>query len=164
MELLTQRLRITEFTKSDIPRWIEIEADVRVRRFIDGKALSATDAQKYVHKNIHSYSENEYGRYAVWVKDTEDLIGMCGYLKEDYGIDFGYRFAYDAWGKGYASEAGQAVMDYGHTILGFETISAWVHPENNASMNVLIKLGFASQGEDTIWGLKVQKFQHKQSK
>ena len=82
MELETQRLRIDPFSKNDIEHWANIEADARVRKYIDGKPLTAEDAERYILRNIKSYKDNGFGRYAVRLLKDNTLIGMCGFLEE----------------------------------------------------------------------------------
>ena len=92
MLLKTNRLIIEHFKDSDISDWAKIESDANVRRFVDGQVLSFEEARKYVKMNIRQYQKIGYGRYAVRLKENRNLIGMCGFLKENYGIDFGYRY------------------------------------------------------------------------
>ena len=91
MLLETNRLIIECFKTSDVSDWAKIESDANVRRFVDGKVLSLKEAGEYVELNIRQYQKIGYGRYAVRLKEKAKLIGMCGFLKENYGIDFGYR-------------------------------------------------------------------------
>ena len=98
MLIETSRLIIEHFNKNDIHDWAKIENDPDVRRFVNGKALSFEEASEYVIMNILRYQENSYGRYAVRLKEKGKLIGMCGFLNEPCGIDFGYRYSKDSWG------------------------------------------------------------------
>ena len=109
MLLYTNRLIIEHFKDSDISDWAQIENDANVRRFIDGKLLSFEEARKYVEMNIRLYQKIGYGRYAVRLKENQKLIGMCGFLKENYGIDFGYRYSKIIWGKGFGCEAAREI-------------------------------------------------------
>ena len=58
----------------------------------------------------------------------------------------GYLLARPHWGRGYAAEALQALLGYGFGVLGLARINAEVAPGNAASMNLLARLGFRSQG------------------
>lgn len=58
----------------------------------------------------------------------------------------GYVLARDAWGSGYATEAGTALMAYGFGELGLRRIEATCDPENAGSARVLEKLGMAREG------------------
>ena len=87
-----EKLFIEKFKKSDILEWSKIESDPKVRHFIDGEKQTYKQSEEYINKNILSYDKNGLGRYAVRFKKNKQLIGMCGFLEEDYGIDFGYRY------------------------------------------------------------------------
>ena len=122
MILETNRLIIEHFKDCDIFDWAKIESDADVRRFVDRKVLSFEEAKKYVEMNIRQYQKIGYGRYAVRLKEKGNLIGMCGFLKENYGIDFGYRYSKVVWGKGLGFEAAKTVLNYGFSELGLEKV------------------------------------------
>ena len=145
MLLETTRLIIEYFNNNDISDWAEIESDADVRRFVDGKVLSLKEAGEYVELNIRQYQTHEYGRYAVRLKENRKLIGMCGFLNEPYGIDFGYRYSKDSWGKGLGLEAGKAVLEYGFSELGLEKVFGLTAEQNYGSIRILEKLGFKFQ-------------------
>ena len=145
MLLETNRLIIEYFNTNDISYWAEIESDANVRRFVDGKVLSLKEAGEYVELNIQHYQTHEYGRYAVRLKENRKLIGMCGFLNEPYGIDFGYRYSKDSWGKGLGFEAGKGVLEYGFSELGLEKVFGLTAEQNYGSIRILEKLGFKFQ-------------------
>ena len=110
MELITERLVINKFTKSDKEFWWNIEKNFEVRKYIDQKTLSRVEVANHVSDIIESYSANGYRRYAVRDKANLKLIGMCGFFIDEMGIDFGYRYCPTSWGKGIAYEAAKAVF------------------------------------------------------
>ena len=145
MLLETNRLIIEYFDTNDISDWAKIESDADVRRFVDGKVLSINEAGAYVAMNIRQYQTRGYGRYAVRLKQNRTLIGMCGFLNETYGIDFGYRYSKDSWGKGLGFEAGKEVLEYGFSELGLEKVVGLTAEQNYGSIRILEKLGFKFQ-------------------
>ena len=145
MLLKTNRLIIEHFKDSDISEWAKIESDANVRRFVDGKVLSFEEARKYVEMNIRRYQKIGYGRYAVRLKENRNLIGMCGFLKENYGVDFGYRYSKISWGKGFGFEAAKVVLNYGFSELGLKTVVGLTAEDNCGSIRILEKLGFKLQ-------------------
>ncbi|WP_181814691.1 GNAT family N-acetyltransferase [Sphingomonas aracearum] len=64
----------------------------------------------------------------------------------DGGAEFGYWFAPQAWGRGYATEAGRIVIDMARHALGLRRLDACHHLDNPASGRVLTKLGFRPTG------------------
>ena len=100
VKLETDRLVINEFNSIDKVAWSNIDGNAHVRKFIGGRTLSEKEVSDYIELSIRSYGENGFGRYAVRLRKTNKLIGMCGFLLEDYGIDFGYRYSLEYWGMG----------------------------------------------------------------
>jgi RimJ/RimL family protein N-acetyltransferase len=142
MILETKRLIIEHFTCADIHIWASIEADPLVRKFVDGKCLSREEAGHYVKMSMDSYAVNGFGRFAVRSKTSKRLIGMCGFLRQDEEIDFGYRYSAETWGKGIGYEAANKVLNYGLEHLKLKKICAGVAIENIPSIKILEKLGF----------------------
>ena len=142
MILETKRLIIEHFTCADIHMWASIEADPLVRKFVDGRCLSREEAGLYVKMNINSYAEDGFGRFAVRFKTSKRLSGMCGFVRQDEEIEFGYRYSAETWGKGIGYEAANKVLDYGLEHLKLKKICAGVAIENIPSIKILEKLGF----------------------
>ena len=158
MQIETKRLIINKFDASDIDAWALIESDRKVREFVDNKALTFSEAKSYVLENLESYKINGYGRYAVRYKSDKNLVGMCGFLNDELGIDFGYRYSRKTWGQGIGTEAAQAVIKYGLTELALRSIVAGVLPENIASDKILIKLGFIFEEQIYFMGKLCKKY------
>lgn len=56
-------------------------------------------------------------------------------------VEIAWRLAPEVWGKGYATEAARATLDYGFETLSMPEILAWTVPHNAASRRVMEKLG-----------------------
>ena len=158
MQLKTKRLTINHLCLDDVVDLHRMDTDLRVRHYIDGKASPLKKTKKYLSENIISYRENGYGRYAIRDADTNEFLGICGFLKESYGVDFGYRFLPSCWGKGIATEAALTVLEKGIADNFREQIVGIVLPENKASINVLRKVGFKWQENLELYGFKVEKY------
>ena len=158
MQLKTKRLTINHLCFGDLLDLHRMDTDLRVRHYIDGKASPLKKTKKYLSENIISYRENGYGRYAIRDADTNEFLGICGFLKESYGLDFGYRFLPSCWGKGIATEAASTVLEKGISDNLREQVVGIVLPENKASINVLCKVGFKWQENLELYGLNVEKY------
>jgi RimJ/RimL family protein N-acetyltransferase len=80
------------------------------------------------------------GRLACHLLENDEFIGWCGLKKVGNEVDLGYRFIQKYWGNGYATEAAQAVLNYGiknkiPNMIGCADV------ENIASVKVLQKIG-----------------------
>jgi len=74
------------------------------------------------------------------------IIGGIGLTPDERGHEFGYWLTPDAWGLGYATEAGRAVLDAARHALGIRHVHAGHFVDNPASGRVLTKLGFRPTG------------------
>ena len=142
----TPRLRLRPFTPADAPFALRLLNEPSFLHYIGDKQVrTETDALRYLETGpLASYTRHGHGLMAVELKATGSPIGMCGLLKRDNldHPDLGYAFLPEAWGQGYALEAGRAVMDQAERALGFTRILAVVSPDNEPSIRLLEKLGF----------------------
>jgi len=157
--LETERLIINNLSLDDLEFLTDLDADPLVRKFIDGKIKTIDETRQYLSENIDGYLRHGFGRYAVRVKEDLKPIGICGFLMENYGVDFGYRFNQSAWGQGIAKEAGNSVIRYGVDRLKLKKIVGIVLPDNIASEKVLISCGFTFVGMDEVWSKEIKRYE-----
>ena len=74
------------------------------------------------------------------------LIGSIALTPQADSHELGYWLTPDAWGRGYATEAGRAVVEMARHALPIRRLSAACSPGNTASAGVLRKLGFRDTG------------------
>ncbi|SFR85817.1 GNAT family N-acetyltransferase [Sphingomonas jatrophae] len=80
------------------------------------------------------------------------LVGGAGLHREtDGSVALGYWIAQDRWGRGYATEAGRAVVEMARA-LGHKRLMAGHFIDNAASGRVLAKLGFCPTGRIAACG------------
>jgi RimJ/RimL family protein N-acetyltransferase len=105
---------------------------------------------------FRDYATYGYGRFACVWKETGAVIGFSGlkYVPEISDTELGYRFLPEFWGRGLATEAGRASIDFARSDLGLRRLVAMVHPDNVGSANVLTKLGFAVEKQVRYSGLE----------
>jgi ribosomal-protein-alanine N-acetyltransferase len=74
---------------------------------------------------------------------TGTLIGICGLslMNEPDEVEIGWWLTPSYWGKGLATEAAQAVMNYGFDHLKLTKIISIAQPANHRSIRVMEKLG-----------------------
>lgn len=75
------------------------------------------------------------------------LIGGIAIIRGDTGHELGYWLTPSAWGRGYATEAGRAVVAMARHALPIRQLGAWHFADNPASGHVLTKLGFRPTGQ-----------------
>jgi RimJ/RimL family protein N-acetyltransferase len=85
-------------------------------------------------------------RFLICLRDGNRLVGGIG-LSGDIETELGYWIARDHWGRGYATEAGRAVLALADGSLRLPRIRARRMLDNVRSANVLRKLGFQPTGK-----------------
>lgn len=160
----TKRLLLRELFPSDELKMFELDSNPEVHRYVGKNPVTDIEQVRAIIANIRQqYVDNGVGRWAVILKETNEFIGWAG-LKLEKNVngheqfyDLGYRFIQEHWGKGYATEAAKAFLDYGFNRLKLETINAWADSGNLGSRNVLEKIGFKyintfeHEGEEEVW-------------
>ena len=151
----TAGLILREIIFEDVERIFLLDSNPAVMKYIGVKPVTTlVESEETIKKIRKQYQENGIARWAVIEKETNLLIGWSGLklLTEPINgfknvFELGYRFLPEFWGKGYATESGKAVLDYGFNELNLEKIYACVDIENITSDKILKeKLGFESQG------------------
>lgn len=156
----TPRLLHRAFCVEDAEVFLELRSNPQVIRYTgDPPMTSITKAREA----IESYPDFEtigYGRWACIHKADQKVIGFCGlkYLDDLKAVDVGYRFLPEYWGKGLATEACQASIDFGFRVLSLPVIIGLVMPENAGSIRVLEKAGMKAAGESMYGEHKVLKY------
>jgi len=152
----TERLVLREWRAEDAATLFAMTSDPEVMRHIGDRRPWETleRAEGWLGRVAESYRVRGYGFWAVVEKAGGREVGSCGFGPQPgTGLpEFGYLYARHAWGKGYATEAGRAVMRYGFERLGFERVVACTTTEHAASRRVLEKLGFEFVGNQVLEG------------
>jgi RimJ/RimL family protein N-acetyltransferase len=102
--------------------------------------------------NGHSKEWDDGTAFRFAVEFQYELIG-CTDIDEILNGrgDLGYWFARSAWGKGFATEAARAVVEFAFETLGLDGLSSGHASDNPASGRVLEKIGFRRVKEVTLW-------------
>ena len=73
-------------------------------------------------------------------------IGLFDIDHESESCEIGYSLGSKWWGKGYATEVVNAVIDFAFSSIGAHRVQATYHPDNKASAKVLEKCGMRYEG------------------
>ncbi|MEL6720888.1 MAG: GNAT family N-acetyltransferase [Bacteroidota bacterium] len=152
--LTTDRLLIKEFQRKDAAFVLELVNTPAWLKYIGDRAVyNLSDAENYVNDRLMAaYKTHGFGMYAVWHKEHNIAIGMCGLVQRDYleYPDLGFAFLSAFTRKGYAFEASQAVLLFAQQQLKLEQLYAFTLPENLSSIKLLEKLDFQYQKDFQI--------------
>ena len=152
---ITGRLILRRFESGERQLIYTLNEDPEVTRYTGDPVRDLAHANEVLDQVIlPQYALYNHGRWAVHTKPGMEFIGWCGlkYRPERDEVDLGYRFIKSAWGKGYASEAAMASINYGFEKLGLRRIVGRAMPGNIASIKVLEKCGMRFVGEELVDG------------
>jgi [ribosomal protein S5]-alanine N-acetyltransferase len=102
-----------------------------------------------IQEVLKYYATGTHFTWAVEHRSDRKMIGrlgLGGYNPRDARADVGYAYNRLYWGKGYATEAARAVLQFGFDRLTLHRVGAAVLPDNFGSIRVLEKLGFQREG------------------
>jgi RimJ/RimL family protein N-acetyltransferase len=161
MTLLEEIPRET-FNEACIPVLETKRLALRAPRLEDAKTVATLANDRRIAENVaripHPYKvsdaegfiagANKAGGEAVFLITLRDetVIGACGIMNQEQAPELGYWLGVPFWGKGFATEALHAVIDYAFTDLEHQSLQAGARVTNPASRRVLEKCGFQWTG------------------
>ena len=159
---LLEEIPSESFREGSIPVLETKRLALRAPRLEDAKTVAMLANDRRIAENTaripHPYNvsdaegfisgANKQGGEAVFLITWPDetVIGACGIALQDDVPEVGYWLGAPYWGKGYATEALHAVIDYAFTDLNHEALQAGARVTNPASRRVLEKCGFQWTG------------------
>jgi RimJ/RimL family protein N-acetyltransferase len=155
--LETERLILRGHRPEDFPAYAQMWADPGVTRFIGGSPLSEEDAWAKYSRVFGQWELLGFGFWSLIEKTSRKRIGEAGFLegKRDMvpsikGIpECGWALVPAAQGKGYATEAVRALLDWGDAHFGSARMVCLIAPENTPSLRVADKTGFREAARTT---------------
>ena len=152
--LVTERLTLRHVRPSDINYFAETHADPEVMRFVGG-AVSREDAWRRAMTGAGFWGVLGIGLWAVEQRSDGETIGHVGFFDFQRDMqpsiagepEMGWIFSPKAQGKGYASEAGRAALEWFDATVGPLSVPAIIDLENAPSMRLAERLGFERQAD-----------------
>ena len=149
--LPTERLVLRELRLTDAPEVANGAGDKRVARFLIQvpSPYPVALARRWITGRIEWWDGGRGVTYAITTKRApETLVGTVSLRRfaRDRRAELGYWIAQREWGKGIATEAAGALVDFGFAQLDLARIYAQVLAGNDGSARVLAKLGMIHEG------------------
>lgn len=158
----TPRLILRYFTIRDLKALIPILSDPQVMKFSIIGVHNQKQIRQFIEQRLLSYLERGFGLYAVIHQQNQELIGYCGFfvqaIEQHKEVEIGYRLAAKYWGQGLATEAAQAVFEYGKQRFNFKRFVCLIEPANSRSIRVAKKLGMELEKKIVYYGLDVEMY------
>lgn len=141
----TERLRLRKLTASDVLNVFEVvKQDLVGVGLAAGIGMSLKETTEYVNKFLEHWKSFGFGVFGLIEKATGTFIGHCGlrYIQGTKDVEILYALEPTHWGKGYATEAGKASIQYAFEILKVSKLTARVKLDNLRSKKVIERIGF----------------------
>jgi [ribosomal protein S5]-alanine N-acetyltransferase len=161
--LETERLLLRHHIAADLDAYCEMMADPEFRRLSGGRPLPREEAERNFRGKVLLDKPLSLGLFATEFKPESRYIGRCG-IYPHRGDDevvipgegrLAYYLARLYWGRGLATEAGRALVEFAFRELGLSRIKAGINATNRAPPRVVEKLGFvwirSGEGGGNSW-------------
>jgi RimJ/RimL family protein N-acetyltransferase len=149
--LETERLLLRPWRPAeDLDALAALNADPAVMEFVaPNRPLSRAETEAQLERFVAHWDEHGFGLWAVVPRREPDpaCIGFAGLAIPSFlpqilpAVEVGWRLASAAWGRGLATEAARASVEFGFARLGLRAIVSVIEPGNARSLRVAEKLG-----------------------
>ncbi|MFJ8077144.1 GNAT family N-acetyltransferase [Streptomyces sp. NPDC096176] len=153
-EIRTPRLLLRRWHDDDLAPMADINADPQVMRWVDdGSVLGLERTADDIEQWEEEWDEEGFGLFAVELLASGELAGFTGlsvpaFLPEVLpAVAISWRFGSQFWGQGYASEAAHATLEFALQDRGLDRVVGISRVGDEASENVIRKLGMALERE-----------------
>ena len=154
LELETERLKLRPLREDDLREMCTLLGDAEALVHW-GEPLGRGETRGWIESNVARYDSDGFGRCAVVLRSTGELVGDCGLIRTTVEtaleVELGWIVRRSHWGLGIATESAAAWRDYAFAVLALERIVSMVAAENTASRRVAEKLGMTVE-RPAIWG------------
>jgi RimJ/RimL family protein N-acetyltransferase len=151
-EIRTPRLLLRDWQADDLAPMADINADPRVMRWIDdGSVRDLDQTAEAIERWEEEWDEEGFGLFAVELLGSGELIGFAGLSVPEFlpevmpAVAISWRLGSQFWGQGYASEAAHATLEFALQDRGLDRVIAINRLGDDASENVIRKLGMAPE-------------------
>jgi len=115
--------------------------------------------QRLIAAHQAHWEKYGYGNWGILPVGEKEIVGWAGlqFLPELNETEVGYLLDRPFWGKGYATEAALASLNFGFERFDLDHIIALVHPDNLASRRVIEKCGMIYVETLSLWGIELMR-------
>ena len=145
--LETERLIIRNWEDRDRELVHRINSDDDVMQFFPFRR-SRAEADAFLDRIRAENESRGYGFAALELKESGACIGFAGLYPDNVApsrlagaVEIGWRLAPEFWGKGYVTEAAEALLAFGFEELGLKEIISFAVWNNDRSTAVMRRIG-----------------------
>jgi ribosomal-protein-alanine N-acetyltransferase len=148
---IDDRFILRQFNRSDDEEYYKLYTAPEIMQFLPDALIPATieDSALEVENIIQSFNAKQTLYWAIAEKSTGKLIGGCGFhdwSRYNSRIEIAYEIHPNYWRQGIMQKALKEIIKYAFFYMGIVRIQATTLEENEASNNLLLKIGFTKEG------------------
>ena len=154
--LTTERLTLRQLLINDEEQIFTLRSDSEINKYLD-RPLSKTleDARNFIHTVNENINKNISLYWAITLRDSNTFVGticLYGFSDENDNCEIGYELLTNFEGQGIMKEAVEIVIGYAFNTIKLQKIEAFLHKDNQRSINLLEKLLFrnSNKPDETI--------------
>jgi len=158
-EIATSRLRLGPVGIEELDELHRLWTEPDVRKYIwDGVAISREEAASIIAESAGCFAHRRFGLWTVKLAAAtagEHIVGFCGfwYFRDPPELELIYGLEPSFWGRGLATEAARAMIQYGFEALSFEAIAGSTDAANARSARVMERAGMTLTRQAVAGGL-----------
>ena len=155
IRLQTERLVLRPMGVADVDDFVALHNQPAVADFL-GPATPEL-ARERLELCQRNWREHHPDLIAVLERSSGRFVGRLGlrYWPQFDETEAGWALRREAWGRGYATEAARAVIDWGFRTFPLPYVTAMIRPDNSRSMGVARRLGLTPIRDDVLHGVPV---------
>lgn len=146
-EIRTERLILRNWEERDRALFHRINSDAQVMEFF-GMRRTRAESDELFDKLRGNIDCDGFGFSAAEIAATGECIGFVGINRTDLApfiprgmMEIGWRLAPEFWGKGYVTEASEALLAYCFETLNLDEVVSFAVSHNHRSTAVMQRLG-----------------------
>jgi RimJ/RimL family protein N-acetyltransferase len=157
----TEHLRIRPVEpEADAEPLYELWGDAEAMRFVRPPSASVDEVRDRL-EDIVEWTRSGWGLWALEERENGRLVGLAGLFPLAHKgpeIELAYHVLPSRWGRGYATEAGAALLEAAWRETDLDYVVAVAFEENTASTRVMEKLGMTYEGPTRYLGHELVRY------
>jgi RimJ/RimL family protein N-acetyltransferase len=156
VRLETSRLLLRPLDRGDLDDFVALHSDPEVTRFV--RPLDREAASARLDADAAEWRQRGHGILAIVERDSGAFLGRCGLKRwpQFEETELGWVLRRQAWGRGYATEAAGACVEWAFSAFDLPFVTAMINRDNRRSLRVAERLEMSWLRDDELLGDPVE--------
>ena len=149
--LTTERLTLRQLQITDEQEIFTLRSDSEINKYLNRQVSNTIDdARNFINRVNENLTKNDALYWAITLSDRNIFVGticLFGFSEEKNNCEIGYELLTNFQGQGIMKEASEKVIDYAFNTIKVQKIEAFIHKDNQRSINLLERFSFTDSKE-----------------